>query len=186
MSHEIEVKLKLGILALERAGIVLELFTPRHFEDNWLLDTETRQLGTKSSILRVRSANGKGVLTYKEKAGADAPTSQFKLRIELETELASAPEALVIFDRLGFHRFFRYQKYRTIYEAILPSGNRLHVMADETPIGDFLELEGEEDAIVEAVNLLGLTPADYILESYIALQLRHCQQQGKPLEDMVF
>ncbi len=186
MSHEIEVKLKLEIQALERAGIILELFTPRHLEDNWLLDTETHQLGTKRAILRVRSANGKGVLTYKEKAGEDAPTSQFKLRIELETELASAPEALTIFDRLGFHRFFRYQKYRAVYEALLPSGNRLHVMADETPIGDFLELEGEENAIAEAVQLLGLTSADYILESYIALQLRHCQQQGKPLEDMVF
>ncbi len=186
MSHEIEVKLKLGIQTLEQAGIALERLTPRHFEDNWLLDTKTHQLGTKSSILRVRSANGKGVLTYKEKAGANAPASQFKLRIELETELGSAQEALVIFDRLGFHRFFRYQKYRAIYEAILPSSNRLHVMADETPIGDFLELEGEENAIAEAVQLLGLTPADYILESYIALQRRHCQQQGKPLEDMVF
>jgi adenylate cyclase, class 2 len=186
MSHEIEVKIKLGVQSLERAGIALELVAPRHFEDNWLLDTASHQLGSKSSILRVRSANGKGVLTYKEKAGADAPSSQFKLRIELETELESAPEALAIFDRLGFHRFFRYQKYRTVYEATLPSGNRLHVMADETPIGDFLELEGEETAIAEAVNLLGLTPTNYILESYIALQLRHCQQQGKPLEDMVF
>jgi hypothetical protein len=36
------------------------------------------------------------------------------------------------------------------------------------------------------VQLLGVSPAHYILDSYIALQLRHCQQQGKPLEDMVF
>jgi predicted adenylyl cyclase CyaB len=186
MSHEIEVKLKLGIQALEQAGLVLELHTARHLEDNWLLDTATHQLGRKSSILRVRSVPGKGVLTYKEKAGADAPASQFKLRIELETEVDSAAETLAIFARLGFHRFFRYQKYRSVYEAILPSGHRLHVMADETPRGNFLELEGTEEAIAEAVNLLGLTPADYILESYLALQIRHCQQQGKPLEDMVF
>ncbi len=186
MSHEIEVKLKLSLPALEQAGIGLTLHTPRHFEDNWLLDTTTQQLATKRSVLRVRSANGQGVLTYKEKAGDDAPSSQFKLRIELETEIADAAEALAIFDRLGFHRFFRYQKYRAVYEANLPSGKSLHVMADETPLGDFLELEGAEEAIAEAVNLLGLTPADYILESYIALQLRHCQQQGKPLEDMVF
>ncbi|HEX4945209.1 MAG TPA: class IV adenylate cyclase [Blastocatellia bacterium] len=186
MSHEIEVKLRLGIQSLAQAGITLELLTPRHFEDNWLLDTTTHQLAHQSSVLRVRSADGKGVLTYKEKAGQDAPASQFKLRIELETELGSAPEALAIFDRLGFHRFFRYQKYRSVYEATLPSQNHLHVMVDETPLGDFLELEGEEAAIAEAVQLMGLTPADYILDSYIALQLRHCQQQGKPLEDMVF
>lgn len=184
MSHEIEVKLKLGMQALEQAGIGLELHTPRHFEDNWLLDTAAHQLGAQNSALRVRAAQGKGVLTYK--AGSDTPTSQFKLRIELETELGDPALALAIFEQLGFHRFFRYQKYRAIYEALLPSGSRLHVMADETPLGDFLELEGAEDALAEAVNLLGLTPADYILESYIALQLRHCQQQGKPLEDMVF
>lgn len=186
MSHEIEVKLKLGLHALEQAGLVLTLHTPRHFEDNWLLDTATRQLGAKSAALRVRSADGKGVLTYKEKAGNTAPASQFKLRIERETKIESVPETLAIFDRLGFRPFFRYQKYRAVYEAGLPSGKRLHVMADETPLGDFLELEGEEEAIAEAVQLLGATPADYILESYIALQLRHCQQQDKPLEDMVF
>jgi adenylate cyclase, class 2 len=125
-------------------------------------------------------------LTYKERAGSDAPASQFKLRVELETELGDAAEALAIFDRLGFHRFFRYQKYRSIYEAALPSGSSLHIMADETPIGAFLELEGTEEAIAEAVEMLGITPADYILESYLALQIAHCRQQGKPLEDMVF
>lgn len=186
MSHEIEVKLQLSIEAFAPAGITLELSTPRHFEDNWLLDTGARQLGQQFSILRVRAINGKGLLTYKEKPSDDAPASQFKLRVELETELDNVSEALAIFARLGYHRFFRYQKYRSIYEAILPSGKRLHVMADETPLGNFLELEGEEDAIAEAVRLLGLTPSDYILESYLALQIAHCRQRGKPLEDMVF
>lgn len=186
MSHEIEVKLRLNIDAFARAGMALRLFVARHFEDNWLLDTEERQLGKNYSILRIRAVDGKGLLTYKEKAGDEAPTSQFKLRTELETELGDASEALAIFDRLGFHRFFRYQKYRSIYEAALPSGQSLHVMADETPLGAFLELEGTEEAIAEAVKCLGVTPDDYILESYLALQIAHCRQQGKPLEDMVF
>lgn len=186
MSHEIEVKVKLGIEAFAAAGIRLDLHTARHFEDNWLLDTEAHQLGKKFSILRVRAVDGKGVLTYKEKAGTDAPASQFKLRVELETEIGDATEALVIFDRLGFHRFFRYQKYRSIYEALLPSGLSLEVMADETPLGNFLELEGEEVAIAEAVQLLGITPDDYILDSYLGLQIQHCRAQGRALEDMVF
>ena len=59
-------------------------------------------------------------------------------------------------------------------------------MADETPRGDFLELEGEETALAEAVHLLGVNPADYILDSYLGLQLKHCRAQGRPLEDMVF
>jgi adenylate cyclase, class 2 len=185
MSHEIEVKVKLSIEAFAAAGIALTLQTARHFEDNWLLDTEQHQLGAQSSVLRVRMVEGKGLLTYKGKDD-NAPTSQFKLRVELETELGDPYEALAIFARLGYHRFFRYQKYRSVYEAPLPSGQSLHVMADETPRGDFLELEGAEAAIAEAVQLLGITPAEYILDSYLGLQLQHCRAQGRPLEDMVF
>ena len=59
-------------------------------------------------------------------------------------------------------------------------------MFDETPIGNFIELEGEEEAIAEAVKLLGIGREDYVLESYIALQGAHCQAQGKALEDMTF
>ncbi len=183
MSHEIEVKLKLSVQALLDAGLRLEVETPRHFEENWLLDNEAKQLGEKWSILRVRDAGGKGFLTYKGKAEKN---SQFKRREEIETELGSAGQALEIFARLGFEKWFHYQKYRTVYRATLPSGNYLHVMADETPIGDFLELEGEEINILEAVKSLGIPPQDYILDSYLALQSQHCQAQGKPLEDMVF
>ncbi len=186
MSHEIEVKIKLGIEAFAPAGIRLETHTARHFEDNWLLDTKASQLGKQRAVLRVRIMEGKGLLTFKGEAADDALQSQFKLREELETELANPYEALAIFDRLGFHRFFRYQKYRSVYEAHLPSGAQLHVMADETPLGNFLELEGEEDAIAEAVKLLGVTPAEYILDSYLGMQIARCRQQGKPLEDMVF
>ena len=59
-------------------------------------------------------------------------------------------------------------------------------MLDETPIGNFVELEDEEEAIAEAVKLIGVTPGDYILDSYLALQARHCERLGKPLEDMIF
>ncbi len=186
MSHEIEVKLKLEVAALERAGLRLEIVLPRHFEENWLLDSALHQLSEKFSILRVRAVNGSGFLTYKERPGSDAPASQFKLRIEIETEIGDPEKALIIFERLGFKKWFRYQKYRTVYRVVLPDGKELHLMADETPLGNFLELEGEEIAIAEAVKLLGLKSTDYILDSYLALQIAHCQQQGKALEDMVF
>ena len=185
--HEIEVKLRCnGIEPLVQAGISLELDTPRHFEDNWLLDTEERQLGARAAILRVREASGLGLLTYKEKAPPEAPASQFKLRVEIETTLGETRQALEILERLGYRKFFRYQKYRTIYRALLPDGAHLLVMFDETPLGDFLELEGEEHAIAQAVSLLGTEPTDYILESYLALQAEYCRQHGRALEDMVF
>jgi adenylate cyclase class 2 len=185
--REIEVKLRMERLdPLIEAGLSLRLETARHFEDNWLLDTGAFDLGQSAAILRVRKAGGNGSLTYKEKAPADAPASQFKQRVEIETALDDPDSALALFDRLGYHRWFRYQKYRTVYRATLPSGDRLHVMFDETPLGNFVELEGEENAIAEAVTRMGIGPGDYILDSYLALQIARCNQAGTPLEDMLF
>lgn len=185
--QEIEVKLRCDDLAaFVRAGLQLESETPRHFEDNWLFDTQAQTLSAKAAILRVRSVAGKGTLTYKEKAPLSAPASQFKLRLEIETGVADPESLVALLERLGYRSWFRYQKYRTVYRALLPAGVSLQVMFDETPIGNFVELEGTEDAITQAVTLLGVTPQEYILDSYLALQAAYCQQQGKPFGDMVF
>ncbi len=185
--HEIEVKLRFNDLdAFARAGIALEMESARHFEDNWLLDSPDRRLGAGAAILRVRSAAGRGSITYKEKAGDDAPASQFKKRIEIETAIDDPESALAIFERLGYRKWFRYQKYRTVYLATLPDESKLHLMFDETPLGSFVELEGEEEIIAQAVKLLGVSPGEYVLESYLEIQAEHCRRQAKPLEDMVF
>ena len=185
--YEIEVKLRFDSVGpLAQVGIVLEVEAARHFEDNLLLDTEDNSLGQKAAVLRVRQSGASGELTYKEKAAPDAPATQFKQRIEFETALADPASAILVFERLGYRAWFRYQKYRTVYRATLPGGQGLHVMFDETPIGNFIELEGEEEAIARAIELLGVRREDYVLESYLALQAAHCARLGRPLEDMTF
>src|SRR5215510_967163 len=185
--HEIEVKLRFdGLDDFARAGIALEIETARHFEDNWLLDSPDNDLGARAAILRVRSAAGGGAITYKEKADDLEPASQFKKRIEIETAIEDPESALAVFERLGYRKWFRYQKYRTVYRATLPDDSKLHVMFDETPLGAFVELEGAEEIIARAVELLGVTPDEYILESYLAIQAESCRRRGRPLEDMIF
>jgi adenylate cyclase, class 2 len=185
--HEIEVKLRFdGLDAFARAGIALEIEIARHFEDNWLLDSPDCHLGERAAILRVRSAAGRGAITYKEKADGLAPASRFKKRIEIETAIEDPESAVAVFERLGYRKWFRYQKYRTVYRATLPDGSELQVMFDETPLGPFVELEGEEEVIARAVELLGVTPEEYVLESYLAIQAEHCRRRGKPLGDMTF
>jgi len=185
--HEIEVKLRFDDLdAFSRAGIVLEVEIARHFEDNWLLDSPDCHLGERDAVLRVRSAAGGGAITYKERADGVAGASRFKKRIEIETEIDDPESAVAVFERLGYRKWFRYQKFRTVYRAKLPDGSELQVMFDETPLGPFVELEGEEDIIARAVELLGVTPGEYVLESYLAIQAEHCRRQGKPLGDMIF
>ena len=185
--HEIEVKLRYDSVApLEGAGMQLTLEMPRHFEDNWLLDTPERQLSQRAAILRVRQVDEAGTLTFKEKAAPDAAATQFKARLEIETPIGDPESTVTLLERLGYRKWFRYQKYRTVYCAGLPSGTWLHVMFDETPLGNFVELEGTEDAIAEAVQLLNVRREEYILESYLALQINFCRALGRDLEDMVF
>ena len=185
--HEIEVKLRSrGVEWLEKAGIQLEVESPRHFEDNILYDTSDHALSRKLAILRVRAAQGSGVVTYKEADDQFSSKSQFKKRIEIETQVEDPAILRSIFEKVGFQKFFRYQKYRTVYRATVPGGESLHVMLDETAIGNFIELEGSEAAISNAVRLLGVTKADYILESYLGLQEENCRKQGRMLEDLLY
>ena len=45
---------------------------------------------------------------------------------------------------------------------------------DETPIGVYLELEGEGAWIDKVALQMGFSPAEYILKSYGTLYREHC------------
>jgi hypothetical protein len=50
----------------------------------------------------------------------------------------------------------------------------------------FVEIEGSEHGIEEMTRALGLTPSDYILDSYRALYLQHRDAHGLSGHDMLF
>jgi hypothetical protein len=50
---------------------------------------------------------------------------------------------------------------------------------DETPIGTFLELEGSRAAIDRAARGLGFGPADYIVETYVALFIEKLHETSR-------
>jgi adenylate cyclase, class 2 len=162
-------------------NLVLE--TPRHFEDNWMLDTAEERLKNEHSALRIRFIDGHGLITFK---GLSTAKSKFKVREELETHTDEPNQMLAIFERLGYHPFFRYQKYRTVYKLVLEDGNSLKVMVDETPMGNFLELEGSEETVKHVIGALKLAPEDYITSTYIGMQAARCRAAGRQLEDLIF
>jgi adenylate cyclase class 2 len=104
-----------------------------------------------------------------------------KLREELETVVGDATLMLQILESLGFHVWFRYQKYREefAFEDVI-------VAVDETPMGAFVELEGGEQGIAALAAALGCRPDDYLLESYRTLFVRHCEARGLPALHMLF
>src|SRR6185295_1615224 len=114
MNLEAEVKLAYGDLdRIRKAGFDLRVVEPRHFEDNWLLDSGEQALLKQGAALRIRSVDGKGWLTYK--GVVRDITSPVKVREEIEVETAEPDRMFQLFERLGFRRSFRYQKYRTGY-----------------------------------------------------------------------
>ncbi len=83
--------------------------------------------------------------------------------------------------QLGFHVWFRYEKYREEFSA-----HDVIIAIDETPVGTFVEIEGGEAAIHDTAAALGRSPADYITDSYRFLFLQHRDACGLAGQDMVF
>jgi adenylate cyclase class 2 len=104
-----------------------------------------------------------------------------KVREELETIVGDGHLLLRILEELGFHVWFRYQKYREEFAI-----DDCIVAVDETPVGVFVEIEGGERGIADVAQALGRAPADYLLESYRGLFVQYCEQRGMPATDMLF
>jgi adenylate cyclase class 2 len=182
---EIEVKLACDDLdRLRNAGFELLLDSPRHFEDNWLLDLHDQPLLKQGAALRVRSVNGKGTVTYKGVV-RETHESPLKVREEIETAVEEPERLIELFERLGYRRSFRYQKYRTDYTAMC-DGFKIKVVLDETPMGSFVEIEGDEASVLKALSAAGFSDQEIIRESYPDLQALRCEARGVPLEDLVF
>ncbi len=166
-SPEIEVKVPVASLStferqLDQAGFHLE--TPRTFESNTLYDTPNRDLKARGEILRVREYGRRHIVTHKRHPDNEDPTSMYKVRIETESEVADGSALSEIFARLGYGPAFLYEKYRSEYTH--PDVPGAHLVLDETPIGNFAELEGPTDWIDHMLVLLGIDPGTCITLSY--------------------
>jgi len=177
---EREIKLRFPDVATARAAIVEAGATPvrgRRFQEDCLLDSAGEMLRSRRCVLRIRTETGRSLLTYK---GPVQP-SPMKLREERETVVSDGETLLYLLEQLGFHVWFRYQKYREEFgyqDAI--------VALDETPIGVFVEVEGSESSIRQMAGALSRSDQDYIVDSYRGLYVRHCEEHGLPCTHMVF
>jgi adenylate cyclase class 2 len=186
LAIEVEVKLECDVEELRDAHpeLVWREVEPRHFEENIIYDTAERALRRRESILRVRKVDGRARVAYKGLVPESAD-ARLKVREEVETGVDDPHALAVILSRLGYERVFRYQKYRTTYELTYGAATVL-AMHDETPLGGFLELEGESAAVEAVAAALGYSAKEFVTESYIGMQARRCRERGTALEDLVF
>ena len=177
---EREIKLRFDDAAQAREAVTRAGATPirsRRLQEDSLLDTDDELLRRRRCVLRVRVESGKSVLTFK---GPVEP-SLMKLREELETLVSDGAVVVRVLQALGFHVWFRYEKYREEFAI-----DDVIVAIDETPVGTFVEIEGGERGIHEMAVALGRSPSDYVLDSYRRIYILDCDARGVPAADMVF
>jgi adenylate cyclase, class 2 len=161
---ETEIKLKVASAEVARQGLArmgAQETRARHIEDNLLFDFEGKVLRGRGHVLRLRETPSGAVLTFKGPYRID---DGIKSREEIEAASADGSAIRAILNRLGFIPVFRYQKYRATF-----AWRGQEIVLDETPIGVFLEIEGDPAGIHAAAAALGFGPSDYLTDSYAAL-----------------
>jgi adenylate cyclase class 2 len=189
---EIELKFPLSDPAalqnlLPQLGFHLD--TPRTFESNTLYDTPDRSLRAQKQLLRIRQYGNVHTLTHKRTAAPEDPEhpSRYKIRIETETTVADPVALGQIFEQLGYQPVFAYEKYRTEWSAFDPlTGSTPHLVIDETPIGNYVELEGPTGWIDRMLVDLGVDVNTCLTDSYGKLFLDWKERTGSPAENLTF
>ena len=161
---ETEVKLRVSSPEAAReavARIGASLARERHFEDNLLFDDPSESLKERGSVLRLRVTPHATVLTFK---GPKRITDGVKVREESQVTVGDPKALQAILRSLGLEPVFRYQKYRETW-----SHRGQEIVIDETPVGTYMEIEGDADGIRAVAAELGHEPSEFLSESYVDL-----------------
>jgi adenylate cyclase, class 2 len=195
-NSEIEIKLRITDQpAIERKILALGAIPqPRLLEKNILYDTPQYDLRRRGMLLRLRietpaprNKPAKRNLRERVTLTAKAPPTRihqhrYKIRAERELVIAkSSREWARALTALGFRPAFRYDKFRTTFR--LPS---LHLDLDETPVGTYLELEGDPKAIDRAARALGFPKQAYLRATYWDLYSADCRRRRIRPKNMLF
>lgn len=160
---------------IERAlrDLGAQLVQPRVLETNIRFDLPDGRLRSERRVLRLRR-DTESRLTYK---GASTNEQGVLSRTEIEFVVEDFEKAKGFLEALGYGAIFRYEKYRTTY-IMQPTEGRLHIMLDELPYGDFVEIEGETvESIRSLADQLYLNWDTAIATSYHALFERLCARR---------
>lgn len=179
--QEIEVKYYVRNLArVEQQLHVLKahLLQPRTYEANLRFDRPDGSLGQEGKVLRLRQ-DERVRLTFK---GPSQGITGVLSRVEFETVLGDFETGRKILEALGYIPVATYEKYRSTYQL----GN-LHIMLDELPFGDFVEIEGTDvNSLKRASKELVLDFSAAIPISYLALFDGFCRRHDLDPSQLTF
>src|SRR5579863_4101077 len=158
MPREIEIKFRvadLRALARKLRAAGFRVVTRRTHEMNTLYDLPGNILRSRKELLRIRKYGSAWTLTHK----SGTTRGRHSSRVELETPVADGKTMDAILRALGYAPSFRYEKFRAEWvDKKVPNGKGL-VVVDETPIGNFCEIEGPPRWIDATAENLGVSAA---------------------------
>jgi adenylate cyclase class 2 len=180
VNREIEIKFRVADLRALRRRLLAVGFratTPRTHELNTLYDLPGEVLRRRKELLRLRKYGPLWTLTHKAKGKIGRHSS----RVETETGVVDGEKMDTILRALGYAPSFRYEKFRAEW-----TDGKGQVVADETPIGNFCEIEGAPRWIDATAKKLGVSQADYITKNYAGLFLEWKARTNNPAREMTF
>ena len=178
--REVEIKFSLDNPAelnrkLRAAGF--RLVTPRTHEMNTLYDFSGQLLRKRGELLRIRKYGDTWKLTHKSKG----KVGRHKSRVEIETGVEDGNRLSAVFSALGLEPTFTYEKFRAEW-----GDGTGHVVVDETPIGDFAEIEGPPQWIEKTARTLAIGRDQYITANYAMLFQMWKMKTGSRARNMTF
>jgi adenylate cyclase class 2 len=180
MAQEIEIKFRVADLrALSRKlrATGFHLVTRRTHEVNTLYDLPGGVLRKRNELMRIRKYGSSWTLTHK----SGTKRGKHSSRVELETAVSDGKKLDAILRALGYAPSFRYEKFRAEW-----TDGKGQVVVDETPIGNFCEIEGPPRWIDATAKKLGVSTADYITKNYATLFVEWKQETGSRAMEMTF
>jgi len=179
-SREVEIKFRVHNLRalrskLQAAGFRLK--TKRTYEMNTLYDLPGDVLRQRKELLRLRKYGSSWKLTHK----SGGKVTRHSSRVELETEVEDGKKMDAILRALRYSPSFRYEKFREEW-----TDSKGDVVVDETPIGNFCEIEGPPRWIDATATKLGAKHEDYITKNYATLFSDWKQETRSDADEMTF
>lgn len=154
------------------------LIQPRVLETNIRFDLPDGGLRSKGQVLRLRR-DTEARFTYKDAGNHDQGVVN---RTEIEFVVEDFDKARSFLEALGYQKLVQYDKYRTTYDL-----DHCHIMLDELPYGNFVEIEGTEiNAIHNIAQKLKLDLQTAIPTGYIDLFENARQSLGLAFTDLTF
>jgi adenylate cyclase, class 2 len=152
----------LGKIELRLQELKAQLIQPRTHETNLRFDNANNDLRNSFRVLRLRQ-DEKARFTFK--GPSVEQDGGILSRREIEFVVDDFERAKEFLEALEYKVVVFYEKFRATYDL-----NNTHIMLDELPYGEFVEIEGENaEAIRSVAGMLGLNWDAMVKAGYHAL-----------------